>query len=187
MNIEQALTLHRESAERIFDQAEVDAAIAALAARIAPRYENRFPVVLCVMNGGLYMTAQLMRHWAFPMTVDYVHATRYRLATLGRDVLWKAYPQTPLKDRFVIIVDDIFDQGYTLKEVRAWCLKQGASGCESVFLIRKQHQRPRADIEADHVALQCDDRYVYGSGMDFHSHFRNLPGVFALPPELSGR
>ncbi len=187
MNIEQALELHRQHGEQLFDQAGVDAAIAELAASLQDRYRERFPVLLCVMNGGLYMTAQLMRHWHFPMTVDYVHATRYRLATLGRDVLWKAYPQTPLKDRFVIIVDDIFDQGYTLKEVRTWCLKQGASDCESVFLIRKRHDRSRAAIEADHVALECADRYVYGSGMDLHGHFRNLPGVFAIPPEKSGR
>ncbi len=187
MNIDQALALHRECAEQLYDQAEVDAAIAELAACIAPRFEEEFPVLLCVMNGGLYMTAQLMRNWDFPMTVDYVHATRYRLATLGRDVLWKAYPQTSLKDRFVIIVDDIYDQGYTLKEVRSWCLKQGARACESVFLIRKQHQRPRADIEADHAALECGDVYVYGSGMDLHSHFRNLSGVYAIAAEKSGR
>jgi len=187
MNIEQALALHREAAEQLYDQAAVDQAVAALAERTEARYRERFPVLLCVMNGGLYMTAQLMRHWHFPMTVDYVHATRYRLATLGRDVLWKAYPQTPLKDRFVIIVDDIYDQGYTLREVRNWCLKQGASGCESLFLIRKQHDRPRADIEADHAALECGDRYVYGSGIDLHGHFRNLPGIFAIPPNRSGR
>ena len=187
MNIEQALELHREYAEQLYDQAEVDAAVAAMAARLAPGYEKEFPLLLCVMNGGLYMTALLMRNWEFPLTVDYVHATRYRLATLGRDVLWKAYPQTPLKDRFVLIVDDIYDQGYTLKEVRKWCLKQGARACESLFLIRKRHQRPRADVEADHVALECGDVYVYGSGMDLHSHFRNLSGVYAIPVEKSGR
>jgi hypoxanthine phosphoribosyltransferase len=165
----------------------VDAAIAGLADRTRARFENAFPLLLCVMNGGLYMTAMLMRNWAFPLTVDYVHATRYRLATLGRDVLWKAYPQNSLKDRLVLIVDDIYDQGYTLREVRNWCLKQGARGCESLFLIRKQHQRPRAQVGADHVALECGDQYVYGSGMDLHGHFRNLPGVYAIPPEQSGR
>ncbi len=186
MQIDQALEVHK-SAQQLFDIKQVDQAIAELADTIAKEYENKFPLVLCVMNGGLYMTAQLMRNWDFPLTIDYVHATRYRLATLGRDVVWKAYPQNSLKDRPVIIVDDIFDQGYTLQEVKAYCMKQGATQCTSVFLIRKSHERKKADIEADYVALECDDLYVYGSGMDLHSHFRNFSGVYAIPPELSGR
>ncbi len=186
MQIDQALELHQQ-AQQLFDQFEVDKAIQNLAAKLQPDLEDQFPLLLCVMNGGLYLSGQLMRFWNFPMTVDYVHATRYRLATLGRDVLWKAYPQNSLKDRHVIIVDDIFDQGFTLEEIKSYCLKQGAKKCTSVFLIRKSHARKKADIEADHYALECGDFYVYGSGMDFHSHFRNLPGVFAVPHEKSGR
>ena len=186
MQINQALDVHK-NAQQLFDTAHVDNAISTLADKIAEEYADTFPIVLCVMNGGLYMTGQLMRYWEFPLTIDYVHATRYRLSTLGRDVVWKAYPQNSLKDRHVIIVDDIFDQGYTLEEVKAYCLKQGAKKCTSVFLIRKTHGRKKADIEADYVALECDDMYVYGSGMDLHSHFRNLSGIYSIPHELSGR
>lgn len=186
MQINQAQEVHQE-ADRLFDQEEVDQAIELLAKQIAQDYEDTFPLLLCVMNGGLYLTGQLMRYWDFPLTVDYVHATRYRLSTLGRDVLWKAYPQNVLKDRHVIIVDDIFDQGYTLQEVKAYCEKQGAAKCISAFLIRKSHDRKKADIEADYVALECDDHYVYGSGMDLHSHFRNLSGIYAIPRDKSGR
>ena len=186
MQIQQALDIHHQ-AEQLFSPEQVDLAIAEMAQKLTPDFKDDFPLMLCVMNGGLYLTGQLMRHWEFPLTVDYVHATRYRLSTLGRDVLWKAYPQNSLKDRHVIIVDDIFDQGYTLEEVKAYCLKQGAKKITSLFLIRKSHQRKKADIEADHVALECEDLYVYGSGMDLHSHFRNLSGVYAIAPELSGR
>lgn len=186
MQIKQALEIH-QGAQQLFDQSEVDEAIISLAKKMNPQLEHEFPLLLCVMNGGLYLTGQLMRYWEFPLTVDYVHATRYRLATLGRDVLWKAYPQNSMQGRHVIIADDIFDQGYTLEEVKAYCLKQGARKCSSVFLIRKSHQRKKADIEADCVALECDDYYVYGSGMDLHSHFRNLSGIYAISHKKSGR
>jgi hypoxanthine phosphoribosyltransferase len=187
MEIQQAQQVHQQHATRLYNADAVEHAIGAMAKRIAADYAERFPLVLCVMNGGLFLTGQLMRFWEFPLTVDYVHATRYRLSTLGRDVLWKAYPQNSLKGRSVIIVDDIFDQGYTLEQVSQYCLKQGATECISAFLISKQHQRKRADIAADHSALECEDVYVYGSGMDLHSHFRNLSGIYAIPPEHSGR
>ena len=177
MDLEKALVIHR-NAELLFDREAVEQGIASLAASVAEDCEQDFPLVLCVMNGGLYLTGQLLRHWNFPLTIDYVHATRYRLATLGKDVLWKAYPQNELKDRNVIIVDDIFDQGYTLEEVKSYCLKHDAKKCTSVFLIRKSHGRKKADIQPDYVGLECDDCYVYGAGMDLNSHFRNLSSIY---------
>lgn len=186
MQIEQALNIHNES-QLLFDSQQVEQAISDIADKVAQEIKEQFPLVLCVMNGGLYLTGQLMRCWDFPLTIDYVHATRHRLATLGRDVLWKAYPQNELKGRHIVIVDDIFDQGYTLEEVKAFCMQQGARKCTSVFLIRKSHDRKKADIQADYVALECDDVYVYGSGMDLQSHFRNLSGIHAIPEHKSGR
>ncbi|MFA9421797.1 MAG: hypoxanthine-guanine phosphoribosyltransferase [Gammaproteobacteria bacterium] len=176
MQLEKALEIH-SSADLLFDLAAVEQGIADLAAKVAIDCEKDFPLVLCVMNGGLYLTGQLIRHWNFPMTIDYVHATRYRLATLGKDVLWKAYPQNEIKDRHVIIIDDIFDQGYTLEEVKSYCIKHGAKKCSSVFLIRKSHDRKKADIQPDYVGLECGDCYVYGAGMDLNGHFRNLSSI----------
>ena len=144
MKADRAQQVH-QTAELLFDADSVEQGIAALAGRVEADSGQDFPLVLCVMNGGLYLTGQLLRHWDFPLTLDYVHATRYRLATLGKDVLWKAYPQNEIKDRNVIIVDDIFDQGYTLEEVKSYCLKHGARKCTSVFLIRKTHDRKKAD------------------------------------------
>ncbi len=177
MNLEKALAIH-QGAELLFDQSSVEVAIADLASTVANQCKDDFPLVLCVMNGGLYLTGQLLRHWEFPLTVDYVHATRYRLATLGKDVLWKAYPQNEIKDRNIIIIDDIFDQGYTLEEIKAYCVKQGAKSITSVFLIRKVHERKKADSQPDYVGLECGDCYVYGAGMDLNSHFRNLSSIY---------
>ena len=108
MQLDSALQVH-QGAAILYNEDAVERAIAMLAQRVADDSDEDFPLLLCVMNGGLYLSGQLLRHWSFPLTLDYVHATRYRLATLGKDVLWKAYPQNELKDRNVIIVDDIFD------------------------------------------------------------------------------
>ncbi len=184
MNIDRAQQVH-QSAELLFDQEAVDQGIAELARRVEQDRAGDNPLVLCVMNGGIYLTGQLLRHWEFPLTVDYVHATRYRLATLGKNVLWKAYPQNEIRDRNVIIVDDIFDQGYTLEEVEAYCSKHGAASCNSVFLMHKLHPRKRAEIEPDYFALECGDVYVYGAGMDLNGHFRNLSSIYALPEKVT--
>lgn len=183
MQLDSALQVHK-SAAILYDEDTVERAIAMLAKRVADDCDEDFPLLLCVMNGGLYLTGQLLRHWNFPLTLDYVHATRYRLATLGKDVLWKAYPQNELKDRCVIIVDDIFDQGYTLEEVKSYCVKHGARKISSVFLIRKTHARKKADIQPDYVGLECGDCYVYGVGMDLNGYFRNLSVIYSIPEKV---
>jgi len=183
MNADRAQQVH-QTAELLYDEDTVEQAIAELARKVEADSEQDFPLVLCVMNGGLYLTGQLLRHWDFPLTLDYVHATRYRLKTLGKDVLWKAYPQNEIKDRNVIIVDDIYDQGYTLEEVKSYCLKHGARKCASVFLIGKTHERSKADVVPDYVGLECGNCYVYGAGMDLNGHFRNLSSIYALPEKV---
>ena len=183
MNADRAQQVH-QTAELLYDEQAVEQAVGELARKVEADSGQDFPLVLCVMNGGLYLTGQLLRYWNFPLTLDYVHATRYRLKTLGKDVLWKAYPQNELKDRNVIIVDDIYDQGYTLEEVKSYCLKHGASKCSSVFLIGKTHERKKADVLPDYVGLECGDCYVYGVGMDLNGHFRNLPSIYALPAKV---
>lgn len=180
-SLEDALEIHKTSSV-IFEQQEIDLGIQQLAETMRPELENLFPLVLSVMNGGLIFTAQLMRHWQFPLTLDYVHATRYRLSTLGPDVVWKAYPQNSLQNRHVIIVDDIFDQGYTVQEITKYCESQGAKSVTNCFLIRKSHSRKKADFEADNVALECEDFYIYGNGMDYKGHFRNFDKIYALEP-----
>lgn len=184
MQLKRALEIHQD-ATVLFDAEAVEAGIARLAARVAVDCGSDFPLVLGVMNGGLYLTGQLMRHWEFPLTVDYVHATRYRLKTLGKDVLWKAYPQNEILDRNVLIIDDIFDQGYTLEEVRSYCIKHGAKSCQSIFLIRKTHDRKKADIQPDYVGLESGDCYVYGAGMDLNSHFRNLSSIYSIDEKVT--
>ncbi len=183
MQLEKALQVH-ETADCLFDAQAVETGIAVLAETVMKDSRDNFPLVLCVMNGGLYLTGQLLRHWEFPLTVDYVHATRYRLSTLGKDVLWKAYPQNEINNRHVLIVDDIFDQGYTLEEVHAYCNKHGAKSCQSIFLIRKTHERKKADIQPDFVGLECGDQYVHGARMDLNSHFRNLSSIYAIPEKV---
>ena len=183
MDFERALQVH-ESAELLFDAAIVERAVAELAKRIERDHGEDYPLLLCVMNGGMYLTGQLLRLWEFPLTLDYVHATRYRLSTLGKAVLWKAYPQNEIRDRSVIIVDDIFDQGYTLEEVENYCLKHGAKQCSSVFLVQKTHERKIADVAPDYHALECGDCFVYGAGMDLHGHFRNLSAIYSLPERV---
>ncbi len=169
----------RTEADCLFTTEQVDAALDRLSAEITARYENRNPLVVCVMNGGLMTTAGLLQRMDFPLQSDYLHATRYRGETQGGELHWLHEPRHALQDRAVIVVDDILDEGYTLAAIVEHCRARGAASVESVALVEKRHTRKQG-IEADYVGLVVEDRYVFGYGMDYKDYLRNAPGIFAV-------
>lgn len=159
---------------------EVSAAFDRMAAEIRGVLKDTNPVVLCVMLGGLIPTARLLVRFDFPLELDYVHATRYRGDTRGRELHWRARPATALAGRDVLVIDDILDEGITLAGVLEFCSDQGAKTVRSAVLVDKQHGRKISLQRADFTGLEVDDRYVFGCGMDYRNCFRNLGSIHAV-------
>lgn len=170
--------VYRE-ADCLYSNAEVETAIADLANIISAQLCATNPVVLCVMTGALIPMGQLLTHMEFPLQIDYVHATRYRGETCGGELCWLARPRTPLRDRVVLVVDDILDEGVTLKAIIDELRTQGARAVYSAVLVEKEHDRKNG-MKADFVGLTVPDRYVFGYGMDYKDYLRNAPGIYAV-------
>ena len=111
---------------------------------------------------------------------DFLHATRYRGETTGAGLAWLHRPAAILEGRTVLLVDDILDEGHTLKAVRDWCEDQGAARVRIAAMAVKQHERCVSGLEADYSGFTVPDRYVFGYGMDVRGAWRNLPAIHAL-------
>lgn len=159
---------------------EIDRALDAIAAGIAAAVGERCPILCCVMNGGVMLTSELMKRLAFPLELDYVHATRYRNTTVGDDVIeWRVDPQLDPAGRPVVIVDDIYDEGRTLLAIADHYRRRGAAEVLLAVLVDKRHDRKVAGLCADFVGFELEDSYLFGFGMDYRGFWRNLPAVHA--------
>lgn len=168
-----------ESAELIHSAAAVDAAIARVAAEIAARLKDRYPLVLSVMGGAVVFTGRLLPLLDFPLDFDYIHASRYGGTTSGGPVEWKVEPKGNVSGRVVLVLDDILDIGDTMLAIRERVLALGASAFYSAVLTDKMKTAAKP-LQADFVGLALPDRYVFGCGMDAHGAWRNLPAIYAL-------
>lgn len=168
------------NADRIFSREEVESALDAVAARLNEDLSGSRAVLIAVMTGGMVPAGQLITRLTFDLELDYLHATRYRGGLRGGDLEWLYRPRTSLRDRDVVLVDDILDEGHTLAAAMEHCRAQGARSVRTVVLVEKLHDRRRKEIQADYVGLQVPDRYVFGYGMDYRERLRNLPGIYAL-------
>lgn len=174
----QAPELH--GAELLHSAADVEHALDRIAAGITQELADRRPLMLGVMVGGMIPAGRLLSKLDFPLEVDYVHATRYHGGVRGQELIWHAYPETPLEGRHIVIVDDILDEGRTLAAIMESCRRQRAATVYSAVLVNKRHNRRVHGLQADFVGLDVEDRYVFGAGMDYRGLGRNASGIYAI-------
>ena len=161
----------------VFSAAEVDAAVDRVAAQLAVRLWDARPVVVCLMNGGLPFTADLLRRFYFDLELDYMHLTRYQGVRGGAVRVVRDLDRS-LAGRTVLLVDDVLDEGLTLRAAQDAVAVQGAAEVVTVVLVRKNV--PNATTQADYEVLVASDEFLVGRGMDCDGAYRQLSGIYSL-------
>jgi hypoxanthine phosphoribosyltransferase len=165
-------------ADLLVNEQQIAVAITQIAEKINSLLADRNPLVLCVMNGGLVFTGQLLPQLTIALTLDSINASRYHNQTSGGAIEWVNTPRTSIKGRTVLIVDDILDEGITLAAIYEHCLAHGAASIYSAVLVNKLLGHSKV-IFADFIGLNLENRYLFGYGMDYKGYLRNAPGIYA--------
>ncbi|MDX1381159.1 MAG: hypoxanthine-guanine phosphoribosyltransferase [Xanthomonadales bacterium] len=152
-----------------------------LAREIAVTIGGEPLTLVAVMTGGMLPAAWLALRLMQPLQVDFVHATRYRGGTRGGELDFRVQPHLDVTDRHVLVVDDIYDEGHTLKLVCEAYAGRGARSVRSAVLVRKMHDRGLPRHVPDFIGLDVPDVYVFGCGMDAYEEWRHLEEIRALP------
>ena len=175
---QQAMEVH-QNADLLIDSIALAACINEMALNISSYLSDQMPLVICVLNGGMIPMTQLLLKLDFPLETDYLHTTRYGNKTQGTNLSWLARPCSDVKDRTVLVVDDIFDEGHTLAAICEFLQELGAKKVYSAALLNKVHDR-KVNYRPDFIGLDVEDRFVYGFGMDYKGYFRNAEGIYAV-------
>ncbi|UCV11194.1 hypoxanthine-guanine phosphoribosyltransferase [Dechloromonas denitrificans] len=183
------MTTHLEEIRRAMAEADclaspeqVNNALDQMARAITAELAETNPLVYTVMNGGLIIAGRLLARLDFPLEVSYLHATRYGHQLEGNSLLdWRVRPTQEIKGRTVLVVDDILDEGHTLKAICQYLQEEGAARVLTAVLVHKDHTRKATPgMRADFSGLDIPDRFLFGCGMDYKGYWRNAPGIYAL-------
>jgi hypoxanthine phosphoribosyltransferase len=141
-------------------------------------------VIVPVLAGSIIFLADLIRDLPFKMKIGLLSVSSYRGATttpgkarVVQDV------DLDIKDRHVLVVDDILDTGNTLRVVMGLLKKREPASLRMCVLLRKTAKAPK-DLSADFVGFDIEDVFVVGYGLDYNDHYRNWPDIGVLRPEL---
>ena len=168
-----------EEADPLFSAEEVRDAVERMAREIAASLADEFPVVLSVMGGAVMFTGQLLALLRFPLEFGAIEVTRYNNDIRGRDIAWRLPPRDNVRDRVVLVLDDILDEGITMAAIRARLVEMGARKVLIAVFADKVTGAGKP-VKPDFVGVSVPNRYVFGFGMDAYGLWRNLPAIYAL-------
>ena len=176
----------QEDLERIlFHETTILGRLDQLAEEISQKYRGRELTVIAVLSGGLMFMADLLRRIPLPLKLDFVSVASYhgKPETSG-EVVFKQVALPDVKDRHVLILDDILDSGHTLAAIREKLEALGPRSVRICVLLSKKKKRAR-HVNADYVGFEIEDEFVVGYGLDFMERYRNLPCIGVLRQELT--
>lgn len=166
--------------KKYIDKKEIAEIVKKLAVQLENDYKGEEIVFICLLKGAFMFTSDLIRHIKNPICVDFIRAASYgnKMETCGEVKITKDL-EIDIKDRHVIILEDIIDSGLTLSCIKDMLLKRGPKSLKICTLLDKKTKR-KVQIEADYVGKEIDDAFVVGYGIDYAEHYRNLPDIFIV-------
>lgn len=163
---------------------EIKAKVKEIGKQISIDYKDKNLLMVSVLKGSVIFMADLMREIDIYASIDFMSVSSYGkgLETSGvvkiikdLDVLLEGYD--------LLLVEDILDSGMTLSYLKDILQKRNPNTIKIATLLDKPERR-RVDLKADYVCFSVPDEFVVGYGLDYDEHYRNLPFVGVLKPEV---
>ena len=176
--------LHNDVREILFTETQIAQRVKELGEELSKDYQGKSPLLIGVLKGCFIFLADLSRHITLDCEVRFLTASSYGFSTVSsgkvameREIDWD------VKDRDVIIVEDILDSGSTLTALNAFIARHSPASLKICTLLDKPGRRV-VPMHADYVGFICPDEFVIGYGLDYGEKYRNLPYVAVLKPEV---
>lgn len=168
------------SSKPLITQQEIALSVTRLAHAVETHYGSEPYLIVGLMNGAFIFLADLCRQIPRPVELAFLRASSYLHAQTSSGIVSLETPQLPdIKNRKILLVDDILDTGNTLTKVKAHLVAMGAREVKTCVLLDKPSRRQVSCI-ADFCGMEIEDRFVVGYGLDFAEKYRNLPDIWEV-------
>lgn len=169
--------------KRLIDEEEIHRKVTELGTQLAVDYRDRPLTILGVLTGSIVLLSDLIRRIDLPLRVGLIQASSYRGATTTAGTLSVNAELVPdIRDRDVLLIDDIFDTGRTLEKLTETVAAMQPRSVRSAVLMWKEG-RSLVDVVPDYHCFRIPDEFVVGYGLDYNDEYRHLPYIAALEPD----
>ena len=173
---------HGRLERTLIDAETLEERVRELGAEITTDYAGRDLVLVCLLKGGIYFTADLSRAIDLPLAIEFVRARSYAGTESSGQVQLSWIDGLDIAGRDVLIVEDIVDTGLTLIEIWRALEEKGAASLAICALLYKE-KRLAHPFPVRYIGFAIEDVFVVGYGLDYDERFRNLPHIAVFQPE----
>ena len=161
----------------LFTEGEIKQAVAKLAAEIRQDYQGKQPLLIGILKGSFVFMADLIRQLNLPVEVDFVKLSSYGTGTetSGKVKVVQGL-KTPIKDRDVLVIEDIVDTGLTISFLLDYLRKKKPASLRLCALTDKPSRR-QVPVTIDYLGFTVPDKFIVGYGIDWNEKFRYLPDI----------
>lgn len=169
-----------EKLKVIISRDEIAKKVVELAAEIRKDYKEKNPLLIGILKGSFVFMSDLIRAMNIPLEIDFVRLSSYGTGkdSTGKVKLIKDV-DTPIKDRHVLIIEDIVDRGLTVRFLLDYVSFRKPASLKLCTLFNKPSRR-KVEVTIDYVGFTVPDAFVVGYGLDFDEKFRYLPDLCML-------
>lgn len=166
-----------ERIEVLLSEEEVDARIREIGEQISKDYAGKQVHLIGVLKGSVFFICELAKRITVPVTMDFMSVSSYGSDTKSSGVvkIIKDLDES-LKDKHVIVIEDIVDSGNTLSYLLEMLGDRKPASLKLCTLLDKPERR-RKPVDVDYTGFQIPDEFVVGYGLDYDQRYRNLPFV----------
>ncbi|MEI6576056.1 MAG: hypoxanthine phosphoribosyltransferase [Bacteroidota bacterium] len=173
------IIIHDKHFKPYISPEEIALALKRMAAEISFDFKGKNPLFIAVLNGSFVFAADLLRDLDFSCELSFVKLVSYLDTKSTGEVKELIGLKEDIKDRHVVIVEDIVETGQTLA-----LLKRKLSACQpasvkiATLLFKPYHFKESFDI--DYLGFEIPEAFIVGYGLDFNGHGRNLKGIYQI-------
>ena len=161
----------------LLPEEELNERIQTLGREISRDYEGRQVHMICVLKGGSFFMCDLAKRISVPVSLDFMSVSCYGSGTKSGGVVKIVKDlDEPIKDKDVLVVEDIVDSGRTLSYLLEMLMARGPRSLKLCTLLDKPDRRV-VDVNVDYTGFQIPDEFVVGFGLDYDQRYRNLPYI----------
>ncbi len=173
--------------EIMYSAEQIAARVSELGAQITREYAGKDLVVIGILKGSCIFLADLIRQIDLKLAIDFMAVSSYKDATVSSgDVEILKDLTNSIRNKDVIICEDIVDTGLTLFRLTEILGSRGANSLKIATLLDKPEPRLKTELKIDFCGFQIPNKFVVGYGLDAANRYRNLPfiGVVLNPSAL---
>ena len=172
--------LEKDIREVLVTRAEIQAMVESLGQQLTQEYQEKDLLVVGILKGASFFMADLVREMDLMLEIDYMATSSYgdAIESSGEVKILKDL-DTTVKNRHILIVEDIVDTGTTLKYLIDLFSHRQAASIKVCALLDKPSRREK-QVQADYVGMTIPNEFVVGYGLDYGQKYRNLPYIGVL-------